>query len=359
MSPIDYVWAERLRSLIEDTPLKSSLAEAVATLEHLGLDMGMLRSAIKGKGREWKASGILYMSVASGGFGLPATFPLDFAVAIYIYTFGYPAVSTAVNRTMTLKEERSEAGREIGEQLQNALPYIKFLECALEALPDEYRYSGEVRRGVKWVFPSTQVHDPHSHFPKGSSMMWYDFKSTAKDPSVMTRETFCGIRPGPRTIFIIQAKNAFDIEKFSRFQGRESESEVLFRPLTSFRVLNTHKMILDPNEMVVVEKSGFPDIVSLEEIDNQDAMYGSSHTAEDSVQDQEQETKQKRPREQDRDATSSVEQRKKSGLLRVASKISRRELDSDDEDEDDASESSAIVIEDDSEDEDDQALGVQ
>ena len=64
----------------------------------------------------------------------------------------------------------------------------------------------------------------------------------------MTRDHFCGFK-GPRTIFIVQATRAYDIHKFSYFQGTDSEHEVLFRPFSKFKVVNALKSIIDAKEL--------------------------------------------------------------------------------------------------------------
>ena len=98
-------------------------------------------------------------------------------------------------------------------------------------------------------------------------VMWYEFKSTSTSMAVMTRGHFCGVHPGPRTIFTVDACRAYSIEKFSIFQGMDSEYEVLFRPLSQFRVVHATKNIIDPAERGSLERSGFPDAVGLMQID--------------------------------------------------------------------------------------------
>ena len=56
--------------------------------------------------------------------------------------------------------------------------------------------------------------------------MWYEFKSTSKEQEVMTRDHFCGLKPGPRTIFDIEVSRGYWIAPFSLFQGFRSEYEV-------------------------------------------------------------------------------------------------------------------------------------
>ena len=97
----------------------------------------------------------------------------------------------------------------------------------------------------------------------------------------MTRDHFCGMGPGPRTIFVIEAKRGYAISKLSFFG--ESEAEVLFRPLTMLQVKKVRKRILDPKYgskkgQTDPAKSGFPDEVTLEEVtaDDDDGDVGGS-----------------------------------------------------------------------------------
>ena len=102
--------------------------------------------------------------------------------------------------------------------------------------------------------------------------MWYEFKSTSKEQHVMTRDHFCGVRAGPRTIFVIELFFGYWIEKFSAFQGVRSEHEVLLPPLSEFEVVSVVKQIIDPKETSSLEKSGFPDVIQLKQVNVQDAV---------------------------------------------------------------------------------------
>jgi hypothetical protein len=192
---------------------------------------------------------------------------LDFAIAIYVYTLSDPAVYAVINAEM-FNEGRRKPGAisGISSSLRACLPFIKFLDSALAKLPESYIFQGEVRRGTKWVYSSPTKHDPKSHFPVGQMIMWYEFKSTSTEPKVMMRDNFCGVNAGPRTIFTVTATRAYDIQKFSYFQGTYSEHEVLFRPFAKFKVLHAQKNIIDPKEKVSLQKSGFPDAVALQQV---------------------------------------------------------------------------------------------
>jgi hypothetical protein len=215
---IDHWWQKILEKAIKETPLAATLIEAVQGLRALDgkVDVDLLEEVVKGKREEW----VDFIYSPAGGFKLPASYRLDFAIAIYLYTLNAPAVYAAVNREMFNKgrfKPGSISG--ISDSLRACLPFIKYLVAALEALPECYIFKGEVRRGTKWVFPSPGKHDPESHFPVGQTIMWYEFKSTSTQQEVMTREHFCGVNAGPRTIITVKATRAYDIQKFSSIEG--------------------------------------------------------------------------------------------------------------------------------------------
>ena len=275
---IDAVWKRRLTCAIAETPLEQSLLDALRPLIGLleGIDMADLEAVIEDKRAEWRNE--LYSD--GGSYQLPRTYMLDFAIAIHLYTLSDPAVHKVINRAMFNPQRRGAAaaaaataaaaaggaGR-VSAELTACLPFIKFLDSALEALPAAYVFKGRVCRGVQWCYPSPARHDPEGYFATGKMVMWYEFKSTSTSMEVMTRDHFCGMRPGPRTIFTIDACRAYSIEKFSIFQGMDKEYEVLFRPLCQFRVVHATKMIIDAAERSSLERSGFPDNVSLLQID--------------------------------------------------------------------------------------------
>ena len=204
----------------------------------------------------------------SGGFNLPETYHVDWAIAIRVYTMSDPPVYRIVNREMFNPKRRKPGGNHsISDGLSACMPFIRLLKDALENLPESYVFRGQVRRGVKWSFPSPDDHDPVGYFVVGQRVMWYEFKSTSTKQEVMTREHFCGVTAGPRTIFIIDVLLAFAIKKFSFFQGVENEHEVLLLPLSEFVVVHAARNIIDPHETVSVQRSGFPDTVHLRQVE--------------------------------------------------------------------------------------------
>ena len=262
---IDHVWRKRLQAALDETrrvPLDDALR--VFTAHFPEIDAEDLRAAVDGQREEWRV--LLYSP--EGGFNLPKSYKLDWAIAIYVYTLANPAVFRVVNREMYNPERRKPGGRGggISDGLRACLPFVRVLLDALEALPERYVFSGQVRRGVKYVYPSPARHDPVGHFLVGDRVMWYEFKSTSECQEVMTRDHFCGVAAGPRTIFIIQVLLAYAISAFSFFQGTDSEFEVLLPPLCEFEVVLATRNIIDATETVSLQRSGFPDTVHLRQV---------------------------------------------------------------------------------------------
>ena len=255
---IDQVWRRKLQRLIADTPVAATLPDATSTLPDVDLDD--LEAVIDRQRKAWGET--LHIR-----FRLPATYLLDFAIAIYIYTLNDPRVYAVINRAM-FKGRQPDASPSETRELRKCMPFIKFLDAALAALPDEYIFRGRVRRGIQWVFPSPDSHDPEGFFTIGARLCWYEFTSTSAEQEVMTTQPhFCGDGAGPRTVITVQAYRAYDIQKFSFYQGERSEYEVLFRPLSMFKVVHAEKNIIDPRETASLERSGSPDVVTLEQID--------------------------------------------------------------------------------------------
>ena len=163
---IDHAWKRRLRREIDQTLLVPTLEDAVRPLERFPeIDMEILLGVIADQRKEWENE--LY-SVT--GFNLPRYYRLDLAVAINIYTQNDPPIYAVINREMFNPDRRkSGASGEISEALRACLSFVKFLEEALKALPDAYIFKGEVRRGVKWVYPSPNNHNPGAHFGVGKT----------------------------------------------------------------------------------------------------------------------------------------------------------------------------------------------
>ena len=106
---IDHVWKRKLERLLRDTPLPATLSESVQTLP--GVDMDDLQAVIEGKREEWE-------ELVHGAFGLPLSYSIDFAVAIYVYTLENPCVYRVVNRAMFNPLRRLPGAISISDELE-------------------------------------------------------------------------------------------------------------------------------------------------------------------------------------------------------------------------------------------------
>jgi hypothetical protein len=78
-------------------------------------------------------------------------------------------------------------GADLSPALRACAPYIKLLDEALVQLPAGFVFRGRVQRGVKWVYPRPDTHDPEAYFAPGAVLMWYEFKSSSQKKEVMSR----------------------------------------------------------------------------------------------------------------------------------------------------------------------------
>ena len=245
----DAALVHRLRKELRSVPLEDTVLEAIEMMavEH-DLDMEELAFAVEVRIPELRATLVRE--------GIEGVYRLDFALAIYLYTINAPKLYEIINSASHATDRDSGPGG-LSPRLRACLPYIKFLDAALAALPAKYLHTGRVNRGIKWAFPSPETHDPERHFPIGKRFFWYEFKSAARDFQVMYQPCFCG-ESGPRTIFTIDACQSYRIEAFSHFP---TEAEVLFRPLAHFEVTFTQKKLLAKHLQPGAPKGGFPDEV--------------------------------------------------------------------------------------------------
>ena len=262
----DWVWAWQLQRLFDATSLQPTLMEVLeplAAFHAQSIDWDLLQSVVGETRSQWRSKGKLR------SLGVPDSFE-EFALAIHVYTLQEPSIYEVLNQVMFRPDRRVQAGG-ISEALQACAPYIRFLNEALQRLPEHFVHRGRVYRGVKWVFPSPEQHDPVAYFKAGATILWYEFKSTSSRNEVMSRLNFCGHQAGPRTIFSVDAVRGYRIADFSVF---DDEEEVLFPPLTKLRVTAATKLIIDPRERRPGELalSGFPDNIIVEQIVNSPAV---------------------------------------------------------------------------------------
>jgi hypothetical protein len=182
----DHAWEWRLQKLLDSTPLAATALEALhplADFADFSIDRDMLKYVIEKQERHWRNQGKL------SSLKLPADF-MRFALAIYAYTLEDPAIYRVINRVM-FDPARGVKGAAPGKDLSPALracaPYIKLLDEALARLPAAFVFSGRVQRGVKWVYPRPEAHNPERYFARGAELTWYEFKSSSQKTEVMSR----------------------------------------------------------------------------------------------------------------------------------------------------------------------------
>ena len=128
---IDYGWKKTLEKTMKDMLFASSLTEVIQGLRDLDgkVDVDLLEEIIKGKHEDWED----FLYSAAGDFKLPASYRIDFAIAICVYTLNDPAVYAVVNREMFNQARRNPgAFSGISESIEGCLTYIKF--CWTEGL---------------------------------------------------------------------------------------------------------------------------------------------------------------------------------------------------------------------------------
>jgi hypothetical protein len=250
-------WAQQLRAVLEAVPLAVTLEEALAPLSAVldvdsgrQLDVERLRALVRGKRSGMRA--ILRRE------GCP-DYSEDFALAIFLYTVEIPKLYAVINGQLRSPDRGGGAGG-VSVGLRACLPYIKYLREALLNAPPHMTFEGRCHRGIKWAFPSPQDHNPAAFFYPGREFWWFEFKSSSEDFGTMYQVWFCGVS-GPRTIFCIEGVRGVRISAFSAI---DSEKEVLFPPLTQFKVVRVQKKLRPEDLRPGCAAGGFPDEVQLE-----------------------------------------------------------------------------------------------
>ena len=200
----------------------------------------------------------------------------DFALAIYSYSLEHLSLSEAVNRSM-LDPQRQVEGSEAARRLAACLPYIKFLEAALEALPEALIHR-TVDRGIKChrdaklCFPGDvdcdggaglQGHDVERHYPTGSVVCWYHFCWTSETPKVMEHTQLGALDARPRTVFEVDVCLGFRVSALT--YGGEEEPVVLLPPLSELEVVAVVQQC-DGALPVDTQHAGFTDTVKLKQL---------------------------------------------------------------------------------------------
>ena len=221
------------------------------------------------RGCGYRAQGALLRDLhldAESGYAQTDEKAEQLALSIFSYTLEGPIkIYDIINGELYTRETREQGGQ-ISDSLRACLPFIKLLDEALHKLPPEFVFTGRASRAEKHVFPGypgcvggSQVHDPASHFPRGSIDVSYAFKSYSSEMRVM--QNFAGDR-GAATIFDAELIRAYKISKLSYFGDRESE--VLLPLISQFEVEDVQKRCIPdeeqwPGESDWVDGSPYPE----------------------------------------------------------------------------------------------------
>ena len=190
--------------------------ESLRPLGALGVDLDKLEYVL-GDTRAELQQKLALLSISD-------TYSVEFALSIHSYTLDDPGIYKVVNAEM-YSPEREQGTGGLSTKLRLCLPYIKYLQTALEHLPEQFLYNGRCLRGVKWVFPNENEHDPVAYFHQGKKVTFYEFKSTSRKMELMYEPRFCG-KDGERTIFDIDACKVWrqhDSKKMKTKKKRGSE----------------------------------------------------------------------------------------------------------------------------------------
>ena len=112
------------------------------------------------------------------------------------------------------------------------IPFFPYLQLMLTARSKLPKYTGSVWRGVKGI-------DLRAKYPTDKEVWWWAFSSTTKQLKTLT--TFLGTS-GVRTVFMIEIFQGVDLQRYSAFQGKNSEVEVLLYPGTKLKVVGSMEM---------------------------------------------------------------------------------------------------------------------
>ena len=106
---IDQLWKRRLQEALDEEPIAASLKEAVESLPE-AIDQDDLEAIIDGQSEAWGDE----LHLPEGRFRLPSSYPVDYAVAIHIYTLEDPRVYAVVNDAMFIDVRLSLTEAELG-----------------------------------------------------------------------------------------------------------------------------------------------------------------------------------------------------------------------------------------------------
>ena len=197
-------------------------------LELMGPIMGVMKSVRLSLMDAAAASGVedidghAFMASEAGGqlaTADPHGLDADEAGALWLYTAESDLYPT-LNQLLRTRDRSA---------LKPFYPYLQLMLTARSKLP---KYTGSVWRGVKGI-------DLRAKYPTDKEVWWWAFSSTTKQLKTLT--TFLGTS-GVRTVFMIEIFQGVDLQRYSAFQGENSEAEVLLYPGTKLKVVGSMEM---------------------------------------------------------------------------------------------------------------------
>jgi hypothetical protein len=232
--------------LLDEIELPANIDDAIVGLGAVDLDIHELKTELSQTRQN------MIRKLKDNGAG---SILIDHAQALYLYTHDHFAICSVIDSHIFSPDRNA---KDTLQRLMSCLPFIKFVDSALLSLPAQFRFSGRVYRGIKWVFQSLQEHDPEKYFFHGRSLQFLECKSASKVQEAMLHDRFCGHK-GPRTIFSIDATDGYDVSLFSNHG--EVGAGVLFRPLAKMEARGAVK----GTDMLcqVDSGEGSPDMVNL------------------------------------------------------------------------------------------------
>jgi len=196
--------------------------------------------------------------------GLEGKYAADHAASCNIYTQQEPAWFKFITRVMNDKKTRF-MNNVISEELSACGLFLKFMRKSLDCLPSAYVHTEECTRGVGWVYPNPQHHDPNAYFFHQKRMFFFSPKSFTTDLDVA--KDFSG-SDGLRTLIKMEAGcRGYQLHQFSEFPV---EKEVLFYVLDEVEVVKAQKSIVvsmeDVNDVSSPKHGGTPDQIVIRQI---------------------------------------------------------------------------------------------
>eukprot|EP00438_Fugacium_kawagutii_P031876 Skav224129 [mRNA] locus=scaffold2427:425453:426991:- [translate_table: standard] len=213
--------------------MPSTIQDAICSLVDLGVDVSALNAHLETTREDFANAGLLQKTEFQG----ETHFTMDHALAIHAYTLEDPQEISVFQKVNSQFNDPVKRRDTKSPGMTAAMRFIKYLDHALEFLPDSSSLHGPklLYRGVKGF-----VHDDfETKFATNKEIAFYSMKSFSADPDLMNDSCFCG-KKGKRTIYVLhQAQGKMKCIK--EFSQMDTEEEYLGRPLQKLKVMQETK----------------------------------------------------------------------------------------------------------------------